>query len=458
MAKNNQKESVALSSVFASLFLMLGKLVVGVVTGSLGIISEAAHSAMDLGAAVLTYFAVRVSDKPADSRHQFGHGKTESVSALIETGLLFLTSAWIIYESLKRLFFEPAKVDAAWYAFAIIIISIIVDFSRSRALARVAKQTKSQALEADALHFSSDIWSSAVVLLGLVFVLFGINGADSIAALFVALLVIIAGWRLGKRTIDVLIDAAPQGTTEKISAIVIQVDGVLNIEKLRVRPAGASLFIDLVINVNRKLPQSKVQQIIKNVEDEVKKHLPEADLLVSAKAVAISSETIAEKVQMVAANFDVSVHDIAVQSLNGKVDVSFDLEISNAFSVQQAHDIASQLEDQIRKELAEAVTINTHIEPVDPKTLKGEAVSEAEIEKIDQVCAKIKEDSPLLKDIHNIAIKRFGKNYFITVHATFENQVSLEDAHSISSRIEYMARQQMPAIKRVVVHSEPINQ
>jgi len=458
MTDTNQKQSVALSSVFASLFLTLGKMVVGMLTGSLGIISEAAHSALDLGAALLTYFAVRVSDKPADSRHQFGHGKTESVSALIETGLLFLTSAWIIYESLKRLFFEPAKVDAAWYAFAIIVISIIVDFSRSRALYRVAKKTKSQALEADALHFSSDIWSSGVVLLGLTLVLFGVNGADSIAALFVALLVIIAGWRLGKRTIDVLIDTAPKGTTEKISAIVIQVDGVLNIEKLRVRPAGASLFIDLVINVSRKLPQLKVQQIIKNVEAEVRKNLPEADLLVSAKAIAISSETIAEKVQLVAANYDVAVHDIAVQSLNGKIDVSFDLEISNIFSVQQAHDIASQLEDQIRKELAEEVTINTHIEPVDPKTLEGEPVSETETEKINQVFAKIKKDLPLIRDIHNITIKRFGKNYFITVHATFENQVSLEDAHSSSSRIEYLTRQQMPEIKRIVVHSEPIGQ
>ncbi|MFA6214956.1 MAG: cation diffusion facilitator family transporter [Patescibacteria group bacterium] len=458
MAKINQKESVALSSVFASLFLTGGKLMVGVVTMSLGIISEAVHSALDLGAALLTYFAVRVSDKPADERHQFGHTKTESVSALIETGLLFLTSGWIIYESIKRLFFESVEVEATWYAFAIIVISIVVDFSRSRALAKVAKQTKSQALEADALHFSSDIWSSAVVLVGLALVSFGVNGADAIAALAVAVLVIVAGWRLGKRTIDVLIDAAPEGTAEKIAGIVIQVDGVLNIEKLRVRPAGSALFIDLLVGVNRKLPQAKVEQIIKNIEAEVKKYLPQADLSVSVKPMRIDSETIAEKVQLVAANYDVSVHDISVQSLAGKLDVSFDLEISQAFSVEKAHEIASQLEDQIRKELAEEVTINTHIEPVDEKTLIGQPVGQTEIEEINRLFAKIKNDLPLVKNLHEISIKRFGENYFIAIHASFNNDLSLEAAHNISSQIEYLARQHKPAIKRVVVHSEPVKE
>jgi len=192
---SNEKKSVALSSVFASLLLTITKFVVGILTGSIGIISEAAHSALDLAAAIMTYFAVKIGDKPADESHPYGHGKVESVSALGETGLLFITSIWIVYEAVHRLFLKNVEIDVTWYAFAVIILSIVVDYSRSRALKKVADKTQSQALEADALHFSSDIWSSAVVLIGLIFVSFGIKGADAIAAMGVAVFVIIAGYR-----------------------------------------------------------------------------------------------------------------------------------------------------------------------------------------------------------------------------------------------------------------------
>ncbi len=212
----NKKQSVALSSVFASVALTLLKLVVGLTTGSMGILSEAAHSFLDFGAALLTFLSVRVSDKEADEKHHFGHQKVESVSALIETGLLFLTSAWIIYEAVKRLAGGKVEIEVTWYAYAVMIISIIVDFSRSRALKRIAKETKSQALEADALHFSSDILSSLTVIAGLIFVSLGIAKADAIAAIGVALFVLHAGYRLGRRTIDVLVDATPPGLSEKL--------------------------------------------------------------------------------------------------------------------------------------------------------------------------------------------------------------------------------------------------
>ncbi len=182
-----------MSSVAAGAALTLTKLVVGLLTGSMGIISEAAHSLLDLAAAVMTVFAVKHGDKPADADHPYGHGKIESVSALIETGLLFLTSAWIVYESVRRLWSGNVEIEATWYAFAVVIGAMAVDISRSRALYAVAKRTKSQALEADALHFSSDIWSSAVVLIGLVFVRLGIKGADAIAAIGVSMFVAVAG-------------------------------------------------------------------------------------------------------------------------------------------------------------------------------------------------------------------------------------------------------------------------
>lgn len=276
----NKKQSVALSSVFASLALTVLKLVVGLATGSVGILSEAAHSLLDLGAALLTFFAVRVGEKEADESHHYGHEKVESVSALIETGLLFLTSAWIIYEAVKRLMSGQVEIEVTWYAFAVMIFSIIVDYSRSRALNKVAKETKSQALEADALHFSSDILSSFAVIVGLAAVLLGIKGADSIAALVVAMFVIHAGYVLGKRTIEVLVDAVPAGLPEKIKNLVKKVDGVMSIKRIRVRPAGITIFIDITITVGSNLSIGKAHEISDKVEDKIRLSFPEADITV----------------------------------------------------------------------------------------------------------------------------------------------------------------------------------
>lgn len=276
----NKKQSVALSSVFASLALTVLKLVVGLATGSMGILSEAAHSFLDLGAATLTFFAVRVGDKEADEHHHYGHQKVESVSALIETGLLFLTSAWIIYEAIKRLSTGQIEVEVTWYAFAVMIFSIIVDFSRSRALKKVAKETKSQALEADALHFSSDILSSLTVIAGLIFVSLGIAKADAIAAIGVSLFVLHAGYTLGKRTIDTLVDAVPAGLSEKIKDLTNQVEGVIDIKRVRVRPAGITIFIDITITVSSKLSLNQAHDIADKIEKKIKRSIPEADITI----------------------------------------------------------------------------------------------------------------------------------------------------------------------------------
>lgn len=279
----NKKQSVALSSVFASLLLTILKLVVGLLTGSMGILSEAAHSFLDLGAASLTFFAVRVGDKEADESHHYGHQKVESVSALIETGLLFLTSAWIIYEAVKRLTTGHVEIEATWYAFAVMIFSIIVDYSRSRALSKVAKETKSQALEADALHFSSDILSSLTVIIGLIFVSFGVLKADALAAIGVALFVLNVGYKLGRRTIDVLVDTVPQGLPEKIRDLVKPVEGVLSIKRMRVRPAGITIFIDITIEVNRKLSIGDSHAICDKIEKKIRGFIPEADITIHAE-------------------------------------------------------------------------------------------------------------------------------------------------------------------------------
>lgn len=451
----NQKEKVALSSVFASLVLTFLKLVVGLLTGSMGIISEAAHSALDLVAALITYFAVRTAKKPADSTHPYGHGKIENISALAETVLLFITSAWIIYEALQRLLVKSVEIEVAWYSFAVMIISIIVDYQRSKALSRVAKQTKSQALEADALHFRSDIYSSSVVILGLIFVSYGIKGADAIAAIGVALLVVFVSYRLGRRTIDVLVDTAPKGLTEYVKETVLTINGVVQVDRIRLRPSGASFFVDMVIGISRKIPLERVDKITKKIEYNVQKVIPNADVVVHIKPVVLKDETIAEQIQIISNNCGLSVHDISVQSLNEKKIVNFDLEVNNKLSLAKAHQKASLLENTIRKELGQDIEINTHIEPAKPVTILSSQVDLKEMDFIYKTINDIKKQIKFIKDIHSLSARRVKKGLFLSFHCVLDEKTPLEEAHNLTSRIEYLIKQQMPNVERTIVHLEP---
>ena len=265
-----EKNRVAFLSVAAAILLTSFKLVVGLLTGSLGILSEALHSALDFVAAGITWFAVRLSDKPADSDHHYGHGKIENLSALLETVLLLITCVWIIYEAVSRLSSGETHIEVNRWSYIVVITSIVIDISRSRALMRVAKKYNSQALEADALHFSTDIWSSLVVLLGLICANFGIFIADSIAALIVASIVIYISYKLGKRSINVLLDRVPEETYQKIVSIL---DGLTEIEcyhDLKVRAAGAEFFVELNIHVSPELSIPQSHDIAHFIEDKIK--------------------------------------------------------------------------------------------------------------------------------------------------------------------------------------------
>ena len=274
------KNRIALTSVIAAVFLTSFKLVVGLLTGSLGILSEALHSALDLIAAVITLFAVRIADLPADNEHNYGHGKIENLSALIETFLLLVTCFWIIYESINRLINKhPIEVNA--FSFIVIITSIIIDFTRSRALYKVARKYNSQALEADALHFSTDIWSSMVVLIGLiVYSLFDFVYADSIAALIVALIVLSVSYRLGRRAFDVLIDRAPTKIVDQINQVIDQIPGVIKYHDLKVREGGSYKFVELNIHVNKGLSIEEAHSISENVEYEITKKIHHCKVIV----------------------------------------------------------------------------------------------------------------------------------------------------------------------------------
>lgn len=297
-AAEAEKASVALNSVFAATALTAMKIVVGIMTGSLGILAEAAHSALDLVAAFITWIAVQLGGKPADREHPYGHGKIENLSAMFEAFLLLLTCGWIIYEAVHRLMAdEPAVVHVTIWAFAVVIISIIVDISRSRMLYAAAKKHNSQALEADALHFSSDIYSSAVVLLGLICVKVAENypnhvwlkHADSVAALLVALIVIGVSLKLGKRTVDVLLDTSPDGAQEELLAMVEKIHGVVDSHRVRIRVSGPKMFVDAHVSMDGKLSLKQAHELMDTIEAQIQARYPGADVTIHPEPVQMSA-------------------------------------------------------------------------------------------------------------------------------------------------------------------------
>ncbi len=284
-----EKRSAALSSVIAAVALTTFKIVVGVLTNSLGILAEAAHSALDLAAALMTFFAVRIADKPADSTHPFGHGKVENVSALFETLLLLATSGWIIYEAIHRLTSPEIHVEISAWSFIVMGTSIAIDATRSRILMKAAKKHNSQALEADALHFSTDIWSSSVVILGLILVLIGRNfpalafleKGDAVAALAVAVIVIFVAGELGVRSVQALIDAAPKSDAyEQIVAQVSKIQKVANVHAVRIRPSGAGWFVDLHVLMDGDLSLTESHYVTERIEKKIQGILPNSDVTV----------------------------------------------------------------------------------------------------------------------------------------------------------------------------------
>lgn len=285
---DREKSWAAGSSVIGAIFLTVMKIVVGLATGSLGILAEAAHSGLDLVAAVMTLFAVRISARPADPSHLYGHGKVESLSALVETALLILTCLWILHNAAARFLTGAVEIEVTFWSFAVMITSIVVDVSRSRVLRRTAKKYHSQALEADALHFSTDIWSSAVVILGLVSVMIGnriprlawLRYADVVAAVVVALIVIGVSWKLGTRTVQSLIDAAPDGLVEKITAAAESVPGIHDVHNVRMRYSGSQLFVDVHVLMDGGLSLRQAHDLTEEVERSIQLLMPNADVTV----------------------------------------------------------------------------------------------------------------------------------------------------------------------------------
>lgn len=459
-----EKQAAALSSVLAAVFLVTIKIVVGLMTQSLGILSEAAHSGLDLVAALVTYFSVRVSDKPADPSHPFGHGKIEHLSAFIETALLLLTCAWIVVEAGRRLFFRDVHVEPSLAAFGVMFISLTIDTFRSRMLFRVARKYNSQALEADALHFSTDVYSSSVVILGLVFVSIAqqrhipwLLDADPVAALAVAGIIVYISLRLGKRTVDALVDAAPEGTARRIEEAVAAVPGVLNPERIRVRQSGKRLFADLRLVLQSNIPLEHAQSVMDQVEDKIHEIFPDADLVVHASPRAPDSADLVERVRSVAHRRNFQVHDVRAFERKGKVNVTLDLELDPALTLQAAHEEASRLEGEILGQISEVHEVYVHVEPLVPKVESGEE-AQSTFAGMEQQLLEIARQAPALVDCHAVEIDRVGSSLVVSLHATLDPDLALTRVHDITEELELRFRKTFPQISKVNIHAEPRGQ
>lgn len=454
------KRAVAQNSVWAAIAITLLKVAVGITTGSLGILSEALHSGLDLVAAVITLFSVRVSDKPADADHQYGHYKVENFSAFIETGLLLLTCAWIVWEAAKRLFFHSVEIEPSIAAFAVMGFSIIVDSWRSKALKRVADKYDSQALFADALHFRTDIWSSSVVILGLALVLIGrkfeiawLRVADPLAALVVAGVVVSVSWRLARQTIDALLDAAPTGIRNEIIAAVSKVDGVLEVDRVRIRRAGNRYFADLSIGLNRGVTFQRSEQVTHEVADMVEHILPDADVIVHPVARAVSSENIFDRIRAVATSSNLNVHDISIQDFHGRLHVEQHLELDERLPLKDAHDRVTDLESDMRKKVPEIASILTHIES-EPATIETAEQLEANHELERKMKAAVRE-FPNIVDMHEVMFKRVGDKLYVSCHCTMPDELPLAKVHDLMTALEIRFKQLDPELFRVLIHPEP---
>lgn len=452
---SQEKTKAAVTSVIAAVFLTAFKLIVGILSGSLGILSEAAHSGFDLLAAATTMFAVRASDRPADVAHHYGHGKFENISALVETSLLLLTCFVIGREAIERLFFKRVQIDVTLWTFVVMLTSILVDFTRSRVLFRAAKKFNSQALEADALHFSTDILSSGVVILGLIGARFGFEFADPVASLGVAVIVAYIGIRLGKRTVDVLVDRSPEpSVVADIRAAALSVLEVEEVKKLRVRVSGGKYFVDMTVGLPRLLPFENAHSVVDIIEDKIRNVRSGIDVIVHAEPVATGKETIIDKIKLASERIEENVHEIEVFSTNGGLVVDLHMEVNDAETIESAHRKADLLEHSIREQVDGVNHVFIHID----KPSLGLKKATTPDFRSSNLPERLLEYVGRKKGVVNCGNLNFAESESgirAAMVCQFDESLSLEDTVKMVNEMELDIVKRFPMLSKVVIHQEP---
>ena len=449
------KQQVAAISIAASASMAAVKFAVGVAIGSIALISEALHSSIDLVATVITWIVVRISDRPADAEHHYGHGKLESLSALGVIALLYILAGGIVVESYGRLREGAPPPTLSLLPFAVLVVDIVVNFWRARALHKTAMDTKSQALEADALHFASDVLGSFAVIAGLGLSALGYTWGDAGAAIAVAVLISILGLRLGKSTIETLLDRAPDGASEKAEDAIRSIPGVVDVERLRVRMVGARHFVDATVHVPRTYPIDRVADIKRKAQEAVAEVLHDADVTFTAVPVARSNESVRERIMVIARNSALAIHHVTVHDLGEKLTVSIDLEVDGDMPLREAHGIAHKLEAAIRDEFGADAEVDTHIEPLEPELPFGTDAAPARAEAIAQALARFAAEGGAIHDVHNVRVRDTEAGEIVNFHCRAKPSMTVIAVHDKVDEIERGLRAAFPTVKRVISHAEP---
>jgi cation diffusion facilitator family transporter len=469
----NAKRTAALLSVLAATLITLLKLLTGLLTGSLGMLSEAAHSGIDLIAAAITLFSVQAADRPADDDHNYGHGKIESLSAFVETGLMIGSSVWIVYKAIERIVHRGHQLELplGFYPFLVLLLSITVDYTRSRNLKRIAEHERSEALAADAVHFGTDLWASIAVLLGLCATKVGewihqpsLELADPIAALVVAAIILKVSWQLAHRTADNLLDATPAQdgftaaqTRRNLVDELAAIPGVLSVDRLRTRRSGSGYFADLTLAMPRNLTFQRSEQITFAATEAIQRVLPNADVVVHSVPTATLAESVHDRVRAVAARANLLIHDVSIQQYDNGLHLELHLELDENLPLSAAHDVVTRLEAEIRREVPAIASILTHIES-EPATIEQPETLARDRELARQLTHTLRGVAatfPEVLDIHDIQVARHHDRIQVNCHCTLPDALPMSRVHQVITALENAYKLAAPTVSRLLIHPEP---
>ncbi len=462
-----EKRKAALLSVGSAVLLVSLKAFLVLRTGSLGILSEALHSGLDLLAAVITFLSVRVSDEPADERHPYGHGKFENFSAFVETALLLVTALYIIYEAFDRLFFHSVHIQPSITAILVLLVALAIDMTRARALKIVAGKYSSDALEADALHFSTDVWSTIVVIAGIGLVWAGetwnlpwLAYADALAGLAVAAVILWVGSQLGKRTMDALLDVAPKGLQQEIAMAVGRLDGVLDVDRVRVRRAGSRHFVDATVSVARTASLEQVHALSDAIEKRIGEIVP-SDVMVHAEPRAPQGEHLFEAIRAVAQRMGLAIHDVTALQHAGQLFIELHLEVDENLSLRDAHRQATELEEGIRKLRDGLTDVNIHIEPLGRHIATPDAGA-GEMKQLSRAIEVFLNSLPSefdeLVNCHDVRVRQVEHHILASCHCTMRGALPITQVHDVTAALEDRIKEKFPQIFRVTIHPEPVDE